>query len=83
MLKLVQGKGSLPDGKSELEAEELLLTGVTRHHAGVYRCTASNGFGKGDTKVHFAVTVLIGFYHLYVTIDSHQWSSQSFPRSKS
>ncbi len=51
MLKLVQGKGSLPDGKSELEAEELLLTGVTRHHAGVYRCTASNGFGSGTSKV--------------------------------
>jgi hypothetical protein len=31
----MQGKGLLlPDGKTELEAEELLLTWVTRHHAG-------------------------------------------------
>jgi hypothetical protein len=49
---IMQCKGLLlPDGKTELEAEDLLLTGVTRHHAGLYRCTASNGFGKGDTKV--------------------------------
>ena len=54
---MVQGKGSLPDGKAELEAEELMLTSVTRHHAGVYRCTASNGFGKEDTKVENYVLV--------------------------
>ena len=48
---MVQGKGSLPDGKAELEAEELLLTSVSRHHAGVYRCTAFNGFGSGTSKV--------------------------------
>ena len=47
---IFQGKGLLPDGRAELEAEELLLTSVTRQHAGLYRCTASNGFGKGDTK---------------------------------
>jgi len=40
------GKGKMPDGKETLEGEEFVIRNVNRHHAGVYRCTADNGFTR-------------------------------------
>lgn len=44
------GKGKLPDGSSEKEGEELMISNVDRHDAGVYRCTADNGFTQQASK---------------------------------
>jgi len=44
------GKGRLPDGSVELEGEELMISNVDRHDAGVYRCTADNGFTQQAAK---------------------------------
>ena len=36
----------MPDGRKEIEAEELSFAGVTRHHSGTYECVANNGHGQ-------------------------------------
>lgn len=36
----------LPDGRHELEADELSFQNVDRHHSGIYVCTANNGYGE-------------------------------------
>lgn len=40
----------MPDGKNFVESDSVTFTRVTRKHAGIYRCTASNGHGQGATK---------------------------------
>ena len=49
----LQGKGTMPDGKDELIGEMFTISNVNRHHAGVYRCSADNGFSKEASKVIF------------------------------
>lgn len=44
------GKGKMPDGREEIVGEEFVIRNVNRHHAGVYRCTADNGFSKPAAK---------------------------------
>lgn len=44
------GKKRMPDGKLEIEAEELNFKSVTRHHSGRYECIADNGYGKPATQ---------------------------------
>lgn len=44
------GKGAMPDGKDELIGETFSISNVNRHHAGVYRCSAENGFSKEASK---------------------------------
>lgn len=44
------GKGKMPDGSDEIVGEEFVIKNVNRHHAGVYRCTADNGFSKQASK---------------------------------
>ena len=41
----------MPDGRTEIVGEEFVIRNVNRHHAGVYRCTADNGFSKPAAKV--------------------------------
>lgn len=36
----------MPDGRMEIEAEELSFKSVTRQHSGTYECVADNGFGQ-------------------------------------
>jgi len=40
----------MPDGSSEIESDVVILSKVTRKHAGTYRCSASNGQGNGVSK---------------------------------
>ncbi len=35
----------MPDGESSISGTDLVFTDVNRHYAGVYMCTANNGFG--------------------------------------
>jgi len=44
------GKGKMPGGEKELHGENFLIKKVDRHHAGMYRCTADNGFAKAASK---------------------------------
>lgn len=44
------GKGKMPDGSNEINGETFVIPNVDRHHAGVYRCTANNGFSKEAAK---------------------------------
>ena len=56
----------------------LTLSDVTRHHAGVYRCTASNGVGQDAVEeIHLQILCelkgycaisLLAFYLVYTTI---------------
>ena len=41
----------LPDGSLEKSGEELMISNVNRHDAGVYRCTANNGYTNPAQKV--------------------------------
>jgi len=43
-------RGKMPDGSDEVKGEEVIINKVDRHHAGVYRCTADNGFGNQASK---------------------------------
>ena len=40
----------MPDGSNEIESEIVTFSDVTRHHAGTYVCSASNGHGKEASK---------------------------------
>jgi len=40
----------MPDGSSEIESEMVIFSDVTKHHAGIYKCSATNGFGKQASK---------------------------------
>lgn len=36
----------MPDGSESIEGNELVFENSNRHHAGVYVCSADNGFGE-------------------------------------
>ena len=40
----------MPDGSNNIESEIVTFSDVTRHHAGTYVCSASNGHGKEASK---------------------------------
>ena len=40
----------MPDGSNEIESEMVIFSDVTKKHAGIYKCTATNGFGKQASK---------------------------------
>jgi len=40
----------MPDGSSEIESDMVIFSDVTKHHAGIYKCSATNGFGKQASK---------------------------------
>ena len=40
----------MPDGSSEIESEMVIFSDVTKKHAGIYKCSATNGFGKQASK---------------------------------
>ena len=40
----------MPDGRADIEQESVTFTQVSRKHAGTYKCTASNGYGKEAVK---------------------------------
>jgi len=40
----------MPGGENFVESDSVTFTRVTRKHAGIYKCTASNGHGQGATK---------------------------------
>jgi len=44
------GKGKMPGGEKKIKGENFIIKKVDRHHAGVYRCTADNGFSKAASK---------------------------------
>jgi len=44
------GKKAMPDGRKEIESEMVVFSEVDRHHAGIYKCSATNGFGKQASK---------------------------------
>lgn len=53
-----QGEAEVEMGEDTQQDESAVLTihGVTRAHAGVYRCTADNGIGRpGSTDVQLVV----------------------------
>ena len=41
----------LPDGRDNITGQSLVFTEVSREHAGLYQCTASNGHGTEATKM--------------------------------
>jgi len=46
----------MPDGSSEIESEMVIFSDVTKHHAGIYTCSATNGFGiQASKKVEVVV----------------------------
>jgi len=40
----------MPDGSNDIESEIVTFSDVSRHHAGTYVCSASNGHGKEASK---------------------------------
>ena len=36
----------MPTGEDRIEGSSLNFTSVTRHHSGIYICSADNGFGQ-------------------------------------
>jgi len=40
----------MPDGSSDIESEMVIFSDVTKKHAGIYKCSATNGFGKQASK---------------------------------
>lgn len=40
----------MPNGQETLESDVVTFSRVSRKHAGIYKCTASNGHGSGATK---------------------------------
>eukprot|EP00092_Neocalanus_flemingeri_P054291 GFUD01063929.1.p1 GENE.GFUD01063929.1~~GFUD01063929.1.p1 ORF type:complete len:489 (+),score=123.56 GFUD01063929.1:223-1689(+) len=41
----------MPDGSSDIESEVVIFSDVSRKHAGTYKCSATNGHGKGASKL--------------------------------
>ena len=39
----------LPSGEKSLEGLSIVIQDVTRHHSGIYTCTANNNVGQPDT----------------------------------
>ena len=40
----------MPDGSSDITSDVVIFSDVTRKHAGTYKCSATNGHGKGASK---------------------------------
>jgi len=40
----------MPDGSSDIKSDVVIFSDVTRKHAGTYKCSATNGHGKGASK---------------------------------
>eukprot|EP00090_Calanus_glacialis_P015493 TRINITY_DN24450_c0_g1_i1.p1 TRINITY_DN24450_c0_g1~~TRINITY_DN24450_c0_g1_i1.p1 ORF type:complete len:485 (-),score=135.14 TRINITY_DN24450_c0_g1_i1:279-1733(-) len=40
----------MPDGSSEIESDMVTFSDVSRKHAGIYKCSATNGHGKEASK---------------------------------
>ena len=62
----------LPDGREELDAEEITFHRVTKHHAGTYVCKADNGFGQEVKErihldVEFSPEVEVEEYFIHAT----------------
>lgn len=41
----------MPSGEDEIRGLSLTYTSVTRHHSGIYICSADNGFGEPTTAI--------------------------------
>ena len=41
---------NMPDGSDEIESDMVIFSDVTKEHAGIYKCSATNGFGKKASK---------------------------------
>ena len=52
------------------DGSTLTLSGVTRHHAGVYKCAASNGVGR-DAVEEIHLQVLCEYYRPQLTTDQY------------
>jgi len=40
----------MPDGSSDIESEMVIFSDVSKKHAGIYKCSATNGYGKEASK---------------------------------
>ena len=41
----------MPSGEESIRGDSLTFPSVSRHHSGVYICSAENGFGKDPVEV--------------------------------
>jgi hypothetical protein len=40
----------MPSGEEEARGLSMTFTSATRHHSGIYTCSADNGFGRATNK---------------------------------